>query len=141
MPGSEILVISKRTLLESWHWARRVQPGATGCAFVGSVSWDLTIGRAVQLGVGCGSCRNCQHCKNCVSLSSCRKTNLKKLINVSYLNYGESSVFRDFSASEYFTYSYFGYATIAFYTIPDFILFIWLGQIYPKASFEEPSES
>ena len=47
----------------------------------------------------------------CVSLSSCRKTKLQKLINVSYLNLRELSVFRDFTASEYFTYSYFGYAT------------------------------
>ena len=29
---------------------------------------------------------NGQHSKNCVSLSSCRKTKLKKSINVSYLN-------------------------------------------------------
>ena len=33
------------------------------------VSWDLTLGWAVQLGVGCGRCRNSQHRKNCVSLS------------------------------------------------------------------------
>ena len=30
----------------------------------------------------------------CLSLSTCRKTKVKKLINVSYLNNGESSVFR-----------------------------------------------
>ena len=79
----EILWFRKRRHLRFWLWAERV-----------------------QLGVGCGQCRNSQHSKNCVSLSSCRKTKLKKLINVSYLNYRESSVFRDFSASEYFTYSY-----------------------------------
>ena len=59
-------------------------------AFVGSESRDLTLGRAVHQGVGCERCRNSRHSKNCVSLSSCRKTKLKKLINVSYLNYGES---------------------------------------------------
>ena len=125
MPGSENLVISKKTLVEIWLWARPVQLGATGWyAFVGSVSWDfdsgrgqfnwglrddtrllgqlveiLTLGRAVQKrveiwlwaaqsswGLTEGRCRNSQHSKNCISLSSCRKTKLKKLINVSYLN-------------------------------------------------------
>ena len=47
----------------------------------------------------------------CVSLSSCRKPKLKKLINVSFMNYRVSSVFWNFSASGYLIYSYFGYVT------------------------------
>ena len=39
-----------------------------------------------------------------VSLSLVSKTKLKKSINVSYLNYRESSVFRDSYAYEHFTY-------------------------------------
>ena len=76
-------------------------------AFVGSESWDvtlgravqrlveiLTLGRAVQQGVGCGRCMNSQYSKNCVSLSSCRKTKLKKSINVSYRNNESLQCFR-----------------------------------------------
>ena len=48
-------------------------------AFVGSVSWDLTQGLATQQGVGCGRCGNCQHSKNCVSLSSFRKTKTQEV--------------------------------------------------------------
>ena len=93
------LVISKKASVEILTQGRAAQLGATGCAFVGSVSWDLTLGeaspdgsygmrgafvgsvswdltlgRAVQLEVGCGRCRNSQQSKNWVSLSSCRKT-------------------------------------------------------------------
>ena len=97
-------------LVEIWLGVRPVLLGATGCAarLLGQrVEIWLWAGR-VQQGVGCGRCRNSKHSKNCVSLSSYRKPKIVKLINVSYLNYGESSVFRDFSASEYFTYLYFG---------------------------------
>ena len=124
MPGSENLGISKKTfvgsveillwarpvqlgatgcaahllgqLVEIRLWTRPVQSGATGCAarLLGHLVEILTLGRAVQLGVGCGRCRNSQHSKNCVSLSSRRKTKFKTLINVSYLNYEESPVFR-----------------------------------------------
>ena len=59
MPRSENLVISKKTSVEIWLWAGRV-----------------------QLGVGCGRCS-----KNCVSLSPrVERLKLKKWINVSYLN-------------------------------------------------------
>ena len=62
----------------SWFWKRRQLRFDSG---PGQSSW----------GVDCGQCRNSQHSKNC--LSSCRKTEVKKIINVSYLNNGESSVF------------------------------------------------
>ena len=108
IPGSDDFgdFWKKQLRFDFWLWARPVQPGATGCAarLLGQRVEISTQGRAVHLGVGCGRCRNSQHSKNCVSLSSCRKIKLKKLINVSYLNYGESAVFRNFSASVYFTY-------------------------------------
>ena len=72
-------------------------------AFVGSVSWGFDSGPGSPAGVGCGRCRNSHHSNKCVSLSSCRKTKLKKLIKVSYMNYGVSSVFRYFNASGYIT--------------------------------------
>ena len=50
---------------------------------------------------------NGQHSKNCVSLSSFRKTKLKKSINVSYLNNRKSSsVSRDSYACKHSTYPY-----------------------------------
>ena len=80
-------------------------------AFVGSVSWDFDPGPSspagatgcaarlldqrvetwlwagpVQLGVGCGRCRNSQHSKKCVCLSPrVERLKVKKWINVSYL--------------------------------------------------------
>ena len=63
------------------------------------VSWDPTLGRASPAGgygmrsAFVGSDGTVSLVK-LVSLSSCRKTKVKKLINVSYLNNGESSVFR-----------------------------------------------
>ena len=47
-------------------------------------SWGLAMGDVGTVSI----------VKFCLSLSSCWKTKLKKLINVSYLNYRESSVFR-----------------------------------------------
>ena len=61
-------------------------------AFVGSVSWDLKLDEASPVcGLRdvprvCWVGWNSQHRKNCVSLSSRRKTKLKKLITISYLN-------------------------------------------------------
>ena len=71
------LVISKNTLIEFWLWVQAVQLRATGCAFVGSVSWDLTLCRAVQRTEG--RCRKSNHSKKCVSLSSCRKTKTQEM--------------------------------------------------------------
>ena len=87
MPGGENSVISKKTLVEIWLWVRSVQPEATGCAarLLGQAVEILILGRAVQLGVCYERCRNSRHNKKCVcvslslSLSSCRKTKLKKL--------------------------------------------------------------
>ena len=79
---------------------------------LGETSWDLKLDEASPV---CGlrdAPRVCwvrwngQHSKNCVSLSSCRKTKLKKSINVSYLNWRKSSVFRDSYAYEHSTYPY-----------------------------------
>ena len=74
--------------------------------FERGVSWDPTLGRARPTGsygmrsafVGSDSTVSIV---KIVSLSSCQKTKVKKLINVSYLNNGESPVFRDFPASVY----------------------------------------
>ena len=67
--------------------------------FEKDVSWDPTLGQANPAG-GCemrstfvGSDSTVSIVK-IVPLSSCRKTKVKKLINISYLNNGESSVFR-----------------------------------------------
>ena len=86
MPGSDrlrFLMILKKTLVEIWLWAGPVQLG--GGLTVGDVG-TVSIVKIV-----------------CLSLSSCRKTKVKKVINVSYLNNGESSVFRISAAPEYFT--------------------------------------
>ena len=60
---------------------------ATGCARVCWVSelrfWFWAESSAGDLTEE--RCRNSQHSKNCVSFYSCRKTKLKKSINVSYL--------------------------------------------------------
>ena len=74
---AENLVILRKTLVEIRLWAGPVQLGATGCA-------ARLLGQIVQSALW----------KLCVSLSSCRKTKVKKLINVSYQNNRESSVFR-----------------------------------------------
>ena len=122
----------KNMLVEIWLWARPVQLGATGCAvrllgqlveiwlWAGQSSWVLTEER----------CRNSQHNKNCVSLS-CRKTKLKKLINVLYLNYRESSVFRGFPCIWIFNISYFDYAT----QTPSKLLYYWYRQEYWEESW------
>ena len=63
--------------------------------FEKDVSWDPTLGRASPAGgYGMRSAFVGSDSKNYVSLSSCRKTKVKKWINVSYLNNEESSVFR-----------------------------------------------
>ena len=74
--------------LEIRTWARPVQLFSTGCTahLLGQLVEILTVGREFSCGVDCGRCMNSQHSKNCVSLSSCRKTKLKKSINVLYLN-------------------------------------------------------
>ena len=109
--------------------------------FEKEVSWDLTMGRAGpgqsswglrpwssadpywQRSWGLRDAQHVfwvreysQHSKNCVSISSCRKTKVKKLINVSYLNDRESSVFR-ISLHQYMLHSGF------FQTSPNFLLF------------------
>ena len=69
--------------------------------FEKDVSWDPTLGRASPAGgygmrsafVGSDSTVSIVKIV-CLSLSSCRKTKVKKLINVLYLNNGESSGFR-----------------------------------------------
>ena len=75
--------------------------------FEKDVSWDPALGRASPAGgygmrsAFVGSDRTVSIVKLCVSLSSCRKSKVKKLINVPYLNNGESSAFRIFPASVY----------------------------------------
>ena len=82
MPGSDelgfLVILEKKQLVEIWRWTKRVE--------------NRTWARLVELwSTGCAA--HCwfrwisQHSKNCVSLSSCRKTKLKKSINVSYLNH------------------------------------------------------
>ena len=66
--------------VEIWQWA-------------GQSSWGLTEGR----------CSNSHHIKIESLSPRVEKLKVKKWINVSYLNYGESSLSGDFSASEYFT--------------------------------------
>ena len=91
-----------KTSDRKWDWGGNdVMPGSDSRRiwwFWKRVSWDLTLGRAspVQLGGGLsvGDVGTVSIVKNCVSLSSCRKTKVKKWINISYLNNGESSVFR-----------------------------------------------
>ena len=96
--GWEFWSFSKKTFsdLGESSWVYRI------ChAFFGSVSWDPTLGEAswdlkLDKASPVGGLRdeprvcwvrwNGQHSKNCVSLPSCRKTKLKKSINVSYLN-------------------------------------------------------
>ena len=77
-------------------------------AFIGSVSWDSDSGPRVPPGNWLkNKVETVSIVKICVSLSVVRKPKVKKkLINISYLNYRESSVFRDFYASEHFTYPY-----------------------------------
>ena len=120
--GWENLMISKKTSVVIGIWARPVQLGATGCAarllgqFVEIWLWakwvdiwlwtrQIEIGLSAgqfSWGVDCVQCRNSQQSKNCVSFSHrVEKLKVKKWKNVSYLNYGESSVFRDFLASVY----------------------------------------
>ena len=89
----------KEQLVEIWLWARRVEIFILGRA----ASWGLTEER----------CRNSQHSKNGVSLSSSRKTkSKKKLIYISYLNYRESSVFREFPCIRIFYISVYLYCCI-----------------------------
>ena len=81
-----------------------VMPGSDGLRIwwflKKAVSWDLTLGRASPAGGGgltVGDVGIVSIVKIvCVSLSSCRKLKVKKLINVSYLYNGESWVFRIF---------------------------------------------
>ena len=81
------MIFEKMQLVEIRFWASPV--GTTRCAALGGVRW------------------NSQHSRNCVSLSP-RVENLKvkKVIKVSYLNYRESSVFRDSYVYERSTYPY-----------------------------------
>ena len=81
---------------------------------LGESSWGLAVGDVGTVSI----------VKNCVSLSLCRKPKLKKLINVSYLNNESCQCFADFSTSEYFTYSYFGYATWCHFPRKDTILLL-----------------
>ena len=69
-------MILKKTLVEFRLWAGPVQLGVTGCA-------ARLSGSASTIGI-----------VKIVSFSSCRKTKVKKLINVSYLNSRGSSAFR-----------------------------------------------
>ena len=68
-------------------------------AFIGPVSWDLTLSRNSPAGeLTVGDVGTVSIVK-IVSLSPrVERLKLKTWINVSYLNYRESSVFRDFSA-------------------------------------------
>ena len=120
------------TLGCEWRQARKRLAEIFG-DFKKDVSWDLTLGRtSPSERVDCGRCRNSQHSKNCVSLSP-RVENLKvkKVINVSYRNNRESSVFR-ISLHLYFTYSYFGPTLHQWITFPtqSFLVFLGLGLIY-----------
>ena len=76
-----------------WRHARK--RSAENLVFLKKGLWRFDAGPGYSSWgwVDSGRCRNSHHSKNCVSLSSCRKTKLKKLINVSYLNDGESSMF------------------------------------------------
>ena len=81
MPGSEglgILVIFEKSSYLRFDAGRSELRFEAGW---GGSSWGLQDSPRV-----CGVRWNGQHSKNCVSLSSCRKTKLKKSINVSYLN-------------------------------------------------------
>ena len=107
MPGSEglgILVIFEKELVEIRLCARPVELWSTGCT-------ARLFGQWVEIGLDSsageltdGRCRNSQHSNNSVSLSP-RVENLKvkQVIKVSYLNYRESSVFRDSYTWEHFT--------------------------------------
>ena len=103
----------KKQLVESWTWAKAVQLGATGCAarLLGQLVPILTPGSPAR-----GWLKNDVGTVSIVKIVSLsphvEKLKVKKWINVSYLNYRESSVFRDFFAYEHLTYSYFGYATL-----------------------------
>ena len=83
-------------------------------AFVGSVSWDSDSGPSVQLGSWLKNDVETAGIVKIVCLSPrIEKTkSQKKLINVSYLNYQESSVFRDSYAYEHFTYPYISHIRI-----------------------------
>ena len=90
----------KKQLVEIRTWANPV--GSTGCAarllgqWVEIWRWTKPVdfwalARPVHLGLRDAPWVfwvwwNSQHSKNCVSLSSCRKPKLKRLINVSHLN-------------------------------------------------------
>ena len=110
---AENLVILKKMLVEIRFWAGQVQLGVN-CGrcrrqLVCLPQWqtvevevwpwssaDLYRQRSCGLRDAQRLCcvrYNSQHCKNCVSLFSCRKTKVKKLVNVSYLNNGESPEF------------------------------------------------
>ena len=109
---AENLVILKKMLLEIRLWAGPVQLGVDRgrcrdswyvCHWgrqlksdhgVLQISTDRDLGGYGMRSAFVGTDSTVSIVKNCVSLSSCRKTKVKKLINVSYLNNGESSVFR-----------------------------------------------
>ena len=85
---AENLVILKKTLVEIWLWA-----------WPGQASWGLTVGDVGTVSI-----------VKIVSLSPrVEKLKVKKLINVSYLNNGESSVFR---ISLHLYSLYRGYTTV-----------------------------
>ena len=107
--SSELKFGLRRSVLIFRTWARPVSLCSAGCAraLVGSVSWELRMDEQSAS-------------KNCVSLSSCRKPNLKEG-NKSFVPVPrESSVFRVFRIPTrisilwtyvHFTYLYHGYVT------------------------------
>ena len=94
-------------LVEIRTWASPVVGYGMRSAFVGSVSWDWTLGRPVQLGSWMKDDVGTVSIVKIVSFSPrVEKLKVKKWINVSYLNYRESSVFRVFPCIFWLCYIY-----------------------------------